>query len=44
MANVVGVEPSDIEVGMPVEVEWVDHDLDADPPGLPASSDPVGSA
>jgi uncharacterized OB-fold protein/acyl dehydratase len=26
VANVIGVEPADIRVGMPVEVEWVDHD------------------
>jgi uncharacterized protein len=29
VANVIGVETSKIQVGMPVEVEWVDHD-----PGL----------
>ena len=29
VANVIGVEPSEIQVGMAVEVEWVDHD-----PGL----------
>jgi len=28
VANVIGVEPGDISVGMPVEVEWVDHDPD----------------
>ena len=26
VANVIGVDPADIRVGMPVEVEWVDHD------------------
>jgi uncharacterized OB-fold protein/acyl dehydratase len=26
VANIVGIDPSAIEVGMPVEVEWVDHD------------------
>ena len=26
VANVIGVDPGDISVGMPVEVEWVDHD------------------
>ena len=26
VANVIGVDPSEIQVGMPVEVEWVDHD------------------
>ncbi|MGH9013878.1 MAG: bifunctional MaoC family dehydratase N-terminal/OB-fold nucleic acid binding domain-containing protein [Acidimicrobiia bacterium] len=26
VANVVGVEPADVHVGMPVEVEFVDHD------------------
>ena len=28
VANLVGVEPGDVSVGMPVEVEWVDHDAD----------------
>jgi uncharacterized OB-fold protein/acyl dehydratase len=28
VANVIGVDPADIRVGMPVEVEWVDHDPD----------------
>ena len=26
VANVIGIEPHDIEIGMPVEVEFVDHD------------------
>jgi uncharacterized OB-fold protein/acyl dehydratase len=26
VANIIGIEPGDIHVGMPVEVEWVDHD------------------
>jgi uncharacterized OB-fold protein/acyl dehydratase len=28
VANIVGIEPSEITVGMPVEVEFVDHDPD----------------
>jgi uncharacterized OB-fold protein/acyl dehydratase len=28
VANIVGIDPSDITVGMPVEVEFVDHDPD----------------
>jgi uncharacterized protein len=28
VANVIGIEPGDIRIGMPVEVEWVDHDPD----------------
>jgi uncharacterized protein len=28
VANVIGVERADVRVGMPVEVEWVDHDPD----------------
>jgi uncharacterized OB-fold protein/acyl dehydratase len=38
VANVIGVDPGDIRVGMPVEVEWVDHDPDL---SLPAFR-PVG--
>lgn len=26
VANVIGIDPGEIRVGMPVEVEWVDHD------------------
>lgn len=28
VANVVGIDPADVTIGMPVEVEWVDHDPD----------------
>jgi uncharacterized protein len=28
VANIVGIEPGDVSVGMPVEVEFVDHDKD----------------
>ena len=28
VANIVGIEPADITIGMPVEVEWVEHDPD----------------
>jgi uncharacterized OB-fold protein len=28
VADIVGCDPADITVGMPVEVEWVDHDPD----------------
>ena len=34
VANVIGVEPSDIQIGMPVEVEWVDHDPDLSLPAF----------
>jgi len=34
VANVIGVEPSEIRVGMPVEVEWVDHDPDLSLPAF----------
>ena len=41
VANVIGVEPGDISVGMPVEVEWVDHDPDLSLPAFRPSR-PVG--
>ena len=28
MADIVGIEPGDVTIGMPVEVEFVDHDTD----------------
>ena len=28
VANVVGIDPADVKIGMPVEVEWVEHDPD----------------
>jgi uncharacterized OB-fold protein len=34
VANVIGVEPGEISVGMPVEVEWVDHDPDLSLPAF----------
>jgi uncharacterized OB-fold protein/acyl dehydratase len=34
VANVIGVVPSEIQVGMPVEVEWVDHDPDLSLPAF----------
>jgi uncharacterized OB-fold protein/acyl dehydratase len=34
VANVIGVQPGDISVGMPVEVEWVDHDPDLSLPAF----------
>jgi uncharacterized OB-fold protein len=34
VANIIGVEPDDIRVGMPVEVEWVDHDPDLSLPAF----------
>jgi uncharacterized protein len=34
VANVIGVEPGDISIGMPVEVEWVDHDPDLSLPAF----------
>jgi len=41
VANVVGVDPSDVRVGMPVEVEWVDHDADLSLPAFrPADTGP----
>jgi uncharacterized OB-fold protein/acyl dehydratase len=34
VANVSGVDPADIRVGMSVEVEWVDHDADLSLPAF----------
>jgi uncharacterized protein len=34
VANLVGVEPGDVVVGMPVEVEWQDHDADLSLPAF----------
>jgi uncharacterized OB-fold protein/acyl dehydratase len=34
VANVIAVEPSEIQIGMPVEVEWVDHDPDLSLPAF----------
>ena len=34
VANIIGVEPDDIRVGMPVKVEWVDHDPDLSLPAF----------
>jgi uncharacterized OB-fold protein/acyl dehydratase len=34
VANVIGVDPADIRIGMPVEVEWVDHDPDLSLPAF----------
>jgi uncharacterized OB-fold protein/acyl dehydratase len=34
VANVIGLEPTDIRIGMPVEVEWVDHDPDLSLPAF----------
>jgi uncharacterized OB-fold protein len=34
VANVIGVDPGDIQIGMPVEVEWVDHDPDLSLPAF----------
>jgi uncharacterized protein len=34
VANIVGVDPGDIRIGMPVEVEWVDHDPDLSLPAF----------
>jgi uncharacterized OB-fold protein len=28
VANIVGIDPADIAIGMPVDVEWVEHDPD----------------
>jgi uncharacterized OB-fold protein/acyl dehydratase len=40
VANVVGVEPADVHVGMPVEVEFVDHDPELTLPAFhPAQSE-----
>ena len=35
MADIVGIEPDDIEIGMAVELEWADHDPDL---SLPSSA------
>jgi len=37
VANVIGVDPSEIQVGMPVVVEWVDHDPDLSLPAFKPS-------
>jgi uncharacterized protein len=34
VANVIGIDPDDIRIGMPVEVEWVDHDPDLSLPAF----------
>lgn len=34
VANLVGVEPGDVSVGLPVEVEWQDHDPDLSLPAF----------
>jgi len=34
VANVIGVDPSEIQIGTPVEVEWVDHDPDLSLPAF----------
>jgi 3-oxo-4,17-pregnadiene-20-carboxyl-CoA hydratase alpha subunit len=34
VANVIGIDPGDIRIGMPVEVEWVDHDADLSLPAF----------
>jgi uncharacterized OB-fold protein/acyl dehydratase len=34
VTNLIGVEPGDIRIGMPVEVEWVDHDPDLSLPAF----------
>jgi uncharacterized OB-fold protein/acyl dehydratase len=40
VANVIGVDPGDIRVGMAVEVEWVDHDPELSLPAFrPAKPD-----
>ena len=39
VANVIGVEPGAIRVGMAVEVEWVDHDPDLSLPAFRPSGD-----
>jgi uncharacterized protein len=42
VANVIGVDPVDIRVGMPVEVEWADHDPELSLPAFrPAEDRPV---
>jgi uncharacterized OB-fold protein/acyl dehydratase len=34
VANVIGIDAGDVQVGMPVEVEWVDHDPDLSLPAF----------
>jgi uncharacterized OB-fold protein len=41
VANVVGIDPSDIRVGMPVRVEWVDHDPELSLPAFTPRRDPA---
>jgi len=37
VANVIGIDPGDVRVGMPVEVEWVDHDPELSLPAFKPS-------
>jgi uncharacterized OB-fold protein/acyl dehydratase len=39
VANVIGIDPGDIRIGMPVEVEWVDHDPDLTLPAFRPQKD-----
>jgi len=39
VADLIGVAPGDISVGMPVEVEWVDHDPDLSLPAFKPRQD-----
>jgi uncharacterized OB-fold protein/acyl dehydratase len=39
VANVIGIDPGDIRIGMPVEVEWVDHDPDLTLPAFRPEKD-----
>jgi uncharacterized OB-fold protein/acyl dehydratase len=39
VANVIGIDPGDIRIGMPVEVEWVDHAPDLTLPAFRPEKD-----
>ncbi len=39
VANVIGIDPGDIRIGMSVEVEWVDHDPDLTLPAFRPEKD-----
>jgi 3-oxo-4,17-pregnadiene-20-carboxyl-CoA hydratase alpha subunit len=44
VADLVGVEPAEIQIGMPVTVEWIDHDPDLSLPAFRPADDLVERA
>ncbi len=43
VANLVGIDPSEVEVGLPVELEWIDHDEDLTLPAFHPAGEQRGS-